>query len=148
MLLLQKPSSSTAFLRLSYSSITTVSTFTYIKTYRKWSAQIGFCTILQHFLVIFWQTTLISFSKLSFFLNILRAKRVLILIGWELQDKKKTIFCVCLFQFCKKENEIFWIISGHFTTISGHFSANYSTIFHKSKVQTVILRYLMYLYLN
>ena len=88
------------------------------------------------------------FLKTEFFLNILRAKRVLILIGWELQDKKKTIFCVCLFQFCKKENEIFWIISGHFTTISGHFSANYSTIFHKSKVQTVILKYLVYLYLN
>ena len=37
---------------------------------------------------------------------------------------------------------------GHFTSISGHFSANYSKIFQKSEVQTVILRYFVYLYLN
>ena len=79
----------------------------YLKTYRKWSAQIGFCTILQHFLVIFWQTTLISFSKLSFFLNILRAKRVLILIGWELQDKKKLFFVSVYFNFVRKKMKFF-----------------------------------------
>jgi hypothetical protein len=32
------------------------------------------------------------------------------------------------------------LINGHFTTISGHFFANYMKIFHKTKVQTVILR--------
>ena len=29
---------------------------------------------------------------------------------------------------------------GHFTSISGHFSANYIKIFHKTEVQTVTLR--------
>ena len=32
-------------------------------------------------------------------------------------------------------------INGHFTTISGHFCANYMKIFHKMEVETVILRY-------
>ena len=32
------------------------------------------------------------------------------------------------------------LINGHFTTISGHFCANYMKIFHKTEVQMVILR--------
>ena len=32
------------------------------------------------------------------------------------------------------------ITTVHFTTISGHFSANYIFIFHKKEVQTIILR--------
>ena len=52
------------------------------------------------------------------------------------------------FQFCKKKNEKLQFINGHFTTIYGHFSANHDKIFHKTEVQTVILRGLVYLYLN
>ena len=96
----------------------------YIKTYRKWSAQIGFCTILQHFLVIFWQTTLVSFTKLRFLWTFWGAKRVLILIGSKLQDKTKLFFVSVFFNFVRKKRENFWLINGHFTTISGHFSAN------------------------
>ena len=96
----------------------------YIKTYRKWSAQIGFCTILQHFLVIFWQTTLVSFTKLRFLWTFWGAKRVLILIGSKLQDKTKSFFVSVFFNFVRKKRENFWLINGHFTTISGHFSAN------------------------
>ena len=33
-----------------------------------------------------------------------------------------------------------WLINGHFTTISGHFFANCMFIFHKTEVQTMILR--------
>ena len=96
----------------------------YVKTYRKWSAQIGFCTILQHFLVIFWQTTLVSFTKLRFLWTFWGAKRVLILIGSKLQDKTKLFFVSVFFNFVRKKRENFWLINGHFTTISGHFSAN------------------------
>ena len=95
-----------------------------LKTYRKWSAQIGFCTILQHFLVIFWQTTLVSFTKLRFLWTFWGAKRVLILIGSKLQDKTKLFFVSVFFNFVRKKRENFWLINGHFTTISGHFSAN------------------------
>ena len=37
---------------------------------------------------------------------------------------------------------------GHFTSISGHFFANYMNIFHKTKVLLVILRIQTYLKLN
>ena len=40
------------------------------------------------------------------------------------------------------------LINGHFTTISGHFCTNYMKIFHKTEVQTFILRCFVYLYLN
>ena len=40
------------------------------------------------------------------------------------------------------------LINGHFTTISGHFFANYVSIFHKTEIQTVILRCFMSLKLN
>ena len=32
------------------------------------------------------------------------------------------------------------VINGHFMTVSGHFFANNMSIFHKTKIQTVILR--------
>ena len=32
------------------------------------------------------------------------------------------------------------VINGHFTTVSGHFFANYMNIFQKTEIQTVILR--------
>ena len=96
----------------------------HIKTYRKWSAQICFCTILQHFLVIFWQTTLVSFTKLRFLWTFWGAKHVLILIGTKLQYKTKLFFVSVFFNFVRKKRKIFWLINGHFTTVSGHFSAN------------------------
>ena len=40
------------------------------------------------------------------------------------------------------------LINGHFTTKSGHFFANHMVIFHKTEIQTVILRWLMSLDLN
>ena len=40
------------------------------------------------------------------------------------------------------------LINGHFTTKSGHFFANQMVIFHKTEIQTVILRCLMSLNLN
>ena len=35
------------------------------------------------------------------------------------------------------------LIKGHFTTISGHLSANHLNIFQKTEIQTVILRCLI-----
>ena len=32
------------------------------------------------------------------------------------------------------------VINGHFTTVSGHFFANYMKIFHKTEIQKVILK--------
>ena len=40
------------------------------------------------------------------------------------------------------------LMNSHFTIISGHFFANYVNIFHKTEIQTVILRCLMSLKLN
>ena len=40
------------------------------------------------------------------------------------------------------------LINSHFKTIYGHFFANYMFIFHKTEIQTVILRCLMSLNLN
>ena len=46
------------------------------------------------------------------------------------------VFC----NFVRKTKENLWLINGHFMTISGHFFANYMKIFHKTEIQTVILR--------
>ena len=40
------------------------------------------------------------------------------------------------------------LINGHFKTISGHFFAIYMFIFHKTEIQTVLLRCLRSLNLN
>ena len=63
-----------------------------------------------------------------------------------LQDKSCEDLCLVvtasfLGNLCK-------LLNGLFTTISGHFSTNYMNIFHKTKVQTVILRCLMGLNLD
>ena len=52
------------------------------------------------------------------------------------------------FNFVRKKTESLRFINGSFMTISGHFSANCIKIFHKTEVQTVILRYLVCLNLN
>ena len=51
------------------------------------------------------------------------------------------VFC----NFVRKTKENLWLINGHFMTISGHFFANYIEIFHKTEIQTVILRCLVFL---
>ena len=48
-----------------------------------------------------------------------------------------------VFNFVRKKNEKLPQINGHFMTISGHFSASLIEIFHKTEVQTVILRCLV-----
>ena len=54
------------------------------------------------------------------------------------------VFC----NFVKKNTDNLWLINGHFTTISGHFLANYIKIFQKTEIQTVILRCFVGLNLN
>ena len=49
------------------------------------------------------------------------------------------VFC----NFVRKKKENLWLTNGHFITISGHFFANYIKIFHKTEIQTVILRCLV-----
>ena len=53
---------------------------------------------------------------------------------------KHNFFVSVFINFVRKKNENLWLINSHFTTISGHYFANYSKIFHKADVQTVILR--------
>ena len=48
--------------------------------------------------------------------------------------------------YCTKEETTRRV--GHFTTISGNFSTSYIEIFHKTEVQMVILRCLVWLFLN
>ena len=54
-------------------------------------------------------------------------------------------FYPCILHFDIKETTFNF---GYFTTISGHFFANYINIFHKTEVQTFILRSLVSLNLN
>ena len=49
------------------------------------------------------------------------------------------IFC----NFVRKKKENLWLKNGHFMTIFGHFFTNYIKIFHKTEIQTVILRCLV-----
>ena len=48
----------------------------------------------------------------------------------------------------KGDSQNLRLINGRFPTLCSHFFANYMTIFHKTEVQTVILRCCMGLYLN
>ena len=54
----------------------------------------------------------------------------------------------CVFQFWKKKTENLIFKNGPFWTICGHFFGNYIDIFHKTEIQTVILRCLVCLNLN
>ena len=53
-----------------------------------------------------------------------------------------------IFNFVRKNLENLCLINDHFLTVFGHFFANFMTIFHKTEVQTVILRYLVSLNLD
>ena len=63
-------------------------------------------------------------------------------------DMNHNFVFVSIFQFCMKKRENLQLIYGHFTTIYGHLLAIHYNIFHKTEVQTVILRCLGHLYLN
>ena len=63
-------------------------------------------------------------------------------------DMNHNFVFVSIFQFRKKKNENSQLIYDHFTTIYGHLLAIHNNIFHKTEVQTVILRCLGHLYLN
>ena len=57
---------------------------------------------------------------------------------------KRKIFRIWFFAFLwKKKNVKLQLINGNFTTLSGHFFANYIRIFLKFEIQMVILRYLL-----
>ena len=62
--------------------------------------------------------------------------------------KYKCFQFIYFFNFVRKKTENLWLMNGGFTTISGHFFANYIKIFHKTEIQTVILRCLVCLNLN
>ena len=52
------------------------------------------------------------------------------------------------YNFVKKKPENLQLKNGHFMTLPGHFFANYTKIFQKTEIQTVILRCLVGLNLN
>ena len=96
--------------------------------------------VLGVFLVIFLPTTLIAFTKLSFWRSFWWAKPIEILIGSN-TTTWITIFVISFyFQFCKKKKLNFlthkWPFYDHFWPFFG----NYIKIFHKAEIQTVILR--------
>ena len=104
--------------------------------------------IFQPCLAIFPPTTLMTFTKLRFWWTIWSAKGVQNLIESKATTQKTTFFCFHFFQFWKKKKENLPLLNDNFMTISGHFNANYTNIFHTIEVQTVILKCLVYLYLN
>ena len=77
-----------------------------------------------------------------------RSQHVKILIGLKATTKITIFLFPFIFNFLRKKSGNLQLINGHFTTIYGRFSANYNKIFHKTEAQTVILRCLVYLYLD
>ena len=63
--------------------------------------------------------------------------------GIKIYDINHNFFDKCVFQFWKKKIENLSFKNGHFTPISGHFFGTYISIFHKTEIQTVILRCLV-----
>ena len=61
----------------------------------------------------------------------------------KLWHKTHFVFLPVFCNFVRKKNENLWLINGHFMTISGHFFAIYMKIFHKTEIQTAILRCLV-----
>ena len=78
-------------------------------------------------------------------MNILRCQTCLNL-SWIKSYNVKQIFL--LFPFFSILEENLFLINGHIETIFDHFSDNYIKIFHKTEIQTVIFRCLVFLYLN
>ena len=60
-----------------------------------------------------------------------------------LWHKSQILLTSVFFNFGRKKIENLSFKNGHFTTISGHLFGNYINIFHKTEIQTVILRCLV-----
>ena len=104
--------------------------------------------ILWSFLVIFLPTTWIYLMKLRFWCSFWGASCASILIILKATSWKTFFGFNFFFQFWKKK---FWKHITHkwpFLDHFGSFFANYMSIFHKTEVQTVILRCLGCLNLN
>ena len=83
------------------------------------------------------------FHKIELQMIILMFLKCLNLIWIKIYNIKHISFISCFFyQFVRKNTKNLWLING-LGTISGHFFANYLTIFHKKEVKTVILRCLV-----
>ena len=97
------------------------------------SFQVSFCQLHEHVSQ--------NLGSDSHFEDLNMSKSAKCQLNQKLQHKLQ-IFPISFFffQFCKKKTESLWLINGSFTTISGHFSANYIKIFHKTEVQTVTFR--------
>ena len=68
-------------------------------------------------------------------------------LGFQIKDELKMNHCV-VFVHRGWSPKFATRLNIRFTTTSGHFFANYMSIFHKTEVQTVILRCWTSLYLN
>ena len=104
--------------------------------------------LLRPFLAIFLSTTFIAFIKLRFCRSFQCAQSIKILIGSKGMTSITIFALFPILEFCKKKNGNLQLMSGHFTTISGHFSAKYNKVFHKTEVPMVVLMCFVYLYLN
>ena len=65
------------------------------------------------------------------------------MIRKKIWHKTQFLWSPLTFSFERKNLENSWLINDHFLTVFGHFCANYMNIFHKTEVQTVILRCLI-----
>ena len=90
-----------------------------------------------------------NFHKSIVLMNILRCQTHLNL-NWIFYLFYKAHFFLSplIFSFERKNLENLWLINDHFLTVFGHCFANFMNIFHKTEVQTVILRCLVSLNLN
>ena len=104
--------------------------------------------LLRPFLAIFLSTTFIAFIKLRFCRSFQCAQPIKILIGSKGMTSITIFALFPILEFCKKKNGNLQLIYGHFTTISGHFSAKYNKVFHKTEVPMVVLMCFVYLYLH
>ena len=93
-----------------------------------------FLTISGHFSANYIE----NFHKTEILMNILKCQTCLNHNWIKSYDTKHNFFVSIFFNFVGK-NENLQLINYHFTTISGHFTANYTNIFHKTEVQMVIL---------
>jgi hypothetical protein len=95
-----------------------------------------------HFTIIFGQffaNYIITFHKTE----ILTVNVSKFQLNQKLNHKLQMLLTSVFFNFGRKKNENLSFKNGHFSTISGHFFANYISIFHKIAIQTVILRCLV-----
>ena len=90
-----------------------------------------------------------TFFKSKVLKNILKCQTSLNLNWIKIYDIKYNFFWVPWFQIRKEKNlENLWLKNDHFLTLSGLFFLKYMDIFHKTEVQTVILRCLVCLNFN